>query len=866
MDETVKALHTPDSQPGILPLLEKIAANLPGMFFQFLQQQDGSQSLLYVSSGCQDLYELEPEVVQRDFQILSQLIHPQDIKTFEESVATSCAQIESWRWEGRIITPSGKLKWIQGTACPERQGSDVIWVGLFTDITDRKIADEKLRESEARYKAILDAIPDLMFRMSRNGEYLDFKGEGANLDIPKNEIVGKNLRDVLPPDVALTNLEAIAKTLDSRTLQICEYLLPTHEGMRDYESRLVVSGQDEVLAIVRDITERKQVQLALREYGEKFSKAFHSSPIPITILTFKDGRYVDVNDAFVQISGFSREEVIGRSPSELNLWRNSSLGARMHKMLQDEGFIRHLETEFYTKSGDPRVVLFSAEIIHIGGEPCVLCVINDITQRQQAEELLRLSANRDRLLAETLKRIRHSLNLDQILHTTVNEVRQFLQADRVFIALRDVNTQSRILAESVDPLYPSVLNWKPEHEAYVLELKKLLTTNCVRVVEDITQIAASPQLTALYQQFHTRATLAVPIILNEELFGAVIANQCYESRHWQPMEIDLLQQMSEQVAIAIQQAQLYQELAQLNSNLERQVEERTAQLQQKMQEIQELNRVKDVVLHTVSHDLRTSVMGNLMVLNNLLNQGVGNGKKVEGDEGDEGDEGATSSSSPSSPLPIAPNPQRGPRVPHYPLSPEGAPSSPLPVSRSIIERMIQGNDRQLTMIDSLLAIHASVEQGVVLHREVVNLSTLLSGIIKDLSQVLAQNQAIVNNLVPLDLPLVSADPTQLQKVFVSLFTQGLQNNPPGLNFTLKAKVEKAMIRVYIQDNGVGMSKLECDRLFDLYVRDPQERCSTNIGLKMFLCRQIIQAHGGEMGVISSNRKRGLTFWFTLPLA
>jgi GAF domain-containing protein len=105
----------------------------------------------------------------------------------------------------------------------------------------------------------------------------------------------------------------------------------------------------------------------------------------------------------------------------------------------------------------------------------------------------------------------------------------------------------------------------------------------------------------------------------EELLGAVIANQCSEPRHWTLMEIDLLEQMSQQVAIAIQQGQLYQELAQLNTNLERQVEERTAQLQQKMQELQELNRVKDVVLHTVSHELRTSVMGNLMVLNNLLN-------------------------------------------------------------------------------------------------------------------------------------------------------------------------------------------------------------------------------------------------------
>ncbi len=951
MNETVKLLYTPDSQQRTLPLLERIAANLPGMIFQFLKRQDGSVCVIYASSGCRELFELEPEVLQTDFQALNKLIHPQDVQAFEESIAISCATGKPWHWEGRIITLSGKLKWIQGASRPEQQPSgDMIWDGLLIDITDRKLAEEKLQESEARYKAILDAIPDLMFRISRDGQYLDFKGEGANVTIPRNEIVGKNLQDLLPSDVALKSQKAIAKTLDSKTLQTCEYQLPTPLGMRDYEARLVVSGQDEVLAIVRDIseskqtevalrnlaekfttvfrsspnpiaistlaegryievndsfvkqsgyeaeevigrtafdvniwanesdrtivlqelqkhgvirnmefefrrksgeirtglfsaelidldgipcllsvnhdiTERKKGELALRESEEKFSKAFRSSPNPITILTLKDARYVEVNDTFVQITGFSREEVIGRTRNELNLWVNPSDSARVEQMLQEQGFIRNLETELYTKSGELRVVLFSAEVITLGGEPCMLCVTNDITERKQAEELLRLSSKRDRLLAQTLSRIRQSLNLDQILQTTVNEVRQFLETDRVFIGLNDTNAPSRILAESVNSNYPSVLNWKGGDKTFLQELKTVLKSNQVRIVEDTRQIAASPKLKALYHQFQTKATLAVPIMQGEELFGALVANQCSEPRHWTAIEIDLLQQMSQQLAIAIQQGQLYQELAQLNTNLERQVEERTAQLQQKMQELQELNRVKDVVLHTVSHELRTSVMGNLMVLNNLLNY------QPPGDH----------TTSPSSF------------------------SSPIPVPCSIIKRMIQGNDRQLEMIESLLELHSTEAQGIVLHREVVSFSTLVGTIIRDLEPMLTQHHSSVTNLVPDDLPLVIADPAHLQKVFVNLLAHSWQHNPPGVKFTLKATVETGRIRCSIQDDGVGMSKLECDRLFDLYVREPQARCSTRIGLKMYLCRQIIQAQGGEIGV-TCNRKRGLTFWFTLPLA
>jgi PAS domain S-box-containing protein len=835
VDEIVKSLDKPDFQPENITLLETIAANLPGMIFQILQRQDGSVFIPYISSGCKYLYELEPEAVQADFQMLYKLIHPQDIKAFAESIAVCRTTVTPWHWEGRIITPSGKLKWIEGTSQPElRQEGNLLWNGLVMDITDRKLAEEKLQESEARYKAILDAIPDLMFRISRDGEYLDLKSEGANVILSREEIVGKHIHELLPSDVAVISLEAMAKTLDSGTLQTCEYQLPTPLGVRDYEARLVVSGQDEVLAIVRDITERKQAEVALQNLAQKFAKAFSCSPDSITISTLQEGRFIEVNDSFVKLSGYERDETIGKTSFELNVWVHEGDRLNLLQGLQGTGVVRNLEFEFRQKSGEIITTLLSAEVIDLDGIPSILAVHHDITQRKQVEAQFRLCAERDRLLAETLVRIRSSLNLEQILQTTVTEVRQFLQADRVFIGLNNANLGVRTLAESVDPKYPSVAGWSTNDEAYLQELRNLLKDNFVRVIEDITQITVSPKVKAHCQKFQTKATLAVPIMLGNELFGALIANQCSGSRHWQPIEIDLLQQMSEQVAIAIQQSQICQKLAELNTNLEHQVQERTAQLQQKMQEVEKLHRVKDVVLHTVAHDLRTSVMGNLMVLKNLLHQGV-----------EQVSRGKITAS--LSPLPLSHG------------------QSPIPVSSSIIERMIQGNDRQLTMINSLLEINSCEQQGLEIKPEPVQFTTLLGKIFAHLEPLLTQNKATLKNLVPADFPLVMADGTQLQKVLASLITHSLQNNPPGLNFTLSAAIEAGMIRTQIQDDGVTMSKVECDRLFDLHVRDPQDCCSTSIGLKMYLCRKVIKAHGGEIGVIS-NRKRGLTFWFTLPLA
>ncbi|RCJ23231.1 histidine kinase [Nostoc sp. ATCC 43529] len=849
MDETVVHAHTPDCQQEVINLLSKIAVNLPGIIFQVLQRQDGSVCVLYISSGCKNLYEIEPEVIQADFRVLSKLIHPQDIKGFAESITVCSTTFSPWHWQGRIITPSG-IKWIQGSSTPEPQANgDLLWNGLVMDITEQKQVQEKLQESEARYKAILSAIPDLMFRISRDGEYLDLKSEGANVTLDREEIVGKNLQELLPSDVAAISQEAMAKTLDSGNLQTCEYQLATPLGIRDYEARLVVSGQDEILAIVRDITERKQAEIALQNFAQKFAKAFSCSPDSITISTLKEGRFIEVNDTFVKLSGYERYEAIGKTSFDLNLWVNAGDRLKLIQELQATGVIRNLEIEFKQKSGKIITTLLSAEVIDLDGIPCLLAVHHDITERKQVEAKLRLAAQRDRLLAETLVRIRSSLNLEEILQTTVNEVRQFLQADRVFICLYNANLGIRTLAESVDTKYPSVSGWSTNDEAYIQELRNFLKDNVVRVVEDITEMPQSSKVRVHCQKFQTRASLAVPIMLNEELFGALIANQCSAPRNWQPIEIDLLQQMSEQVAIAIHQSRIYQELAQLNINLEHQVRERTAQLQQKIQEVEELHRLKDVVLHTVAHDLKTSVMGNLMVLKNLLNQGLGigdwglgTGDKETRGQVDKGARGIT-----NAPCPI----------PHT--------QSLIPVSYSIIERMIQGNDRQLTMINSLLEINSCEKEGLEIKPELVQFSTLLAGMFAQLEPMLAQNQATLKNLLDADLPLVMADATRLQKVVAHLVTHRLQNNPPGLKFTLNATVEAGMIRTQIQDDGVGMSKSECDRLFDLHVRDPQDCCSTSIGLKMYLCRQVIKAHGGEISVIN-NRKRGLTFWFTLPLA
>ena len=246
--------------------------------------------------------------------------------------------------------------------------------------------------------------------------------------------------------------------------------------------------------------------------------------------------------------------------------------------------------------------------------------------------------------------------------------------------------------------------------------------------------------------------------------------------------------------------------------LQKQLKSQNAQLQQQMLELQELNSLKEEFLHAVSHDLRTPIMGTLLVLKNLQSK---SGETV-------------------------------------------------PISRSILERMIHSSDRQLNLLNSLLEAHSNEMRGILLCCEPVQLNPMIQDLTADLEPLLTKNQVKLINLIPLDLPFVNGDPLQLRRVFENLLTNALNHNPPGLTLTLRAIVEEEMIYCTVEDNGVGIERSHCDLLFERYVRGSRTR-SIGVGLGLYLCRQIITAHDGQIGV-NSTPGTGTTFWLTLPLA
>jgi PAS domain S-box-containing protein len=185
----------------------------------------------------------------------------------------------------------------------------------------------------------------------------------------------------------------------------------------------------------------------------------------------------------------------------------------------------------------------------------------DITERKRAEDTIKQQAEWERLLGIITHHIRQSLNLGQILTTTVTEVRQLLQADRSIVFRIGADGVGRTIAEAVAPGQVRIIEREFLDEVFPQECYEFYSQGNVRIVPDIQKDEIAPCLIEFFQELGVKSKLVVPIVQNSALWGILSVHYCTEPpRHWQEWEIGLLQRLSDQVAIAIQQAELYQQV------------------------------------------------------------------------------------------------------------------------------------------------------------------------------------------------------------------------------------------------------------------------------------------------------------------
>ncbi|MBD1848233.1 response regulator [Cyanobacteria bacterium FACHB-63] len=185
----------------------------------------------------------------------------------------------------------------------------------------------------------------------------------------------------------------------------------------------------------------------------------------------------------------------------------------------------------------------------------------ELAKQQWREKILRQQVDRERVMTGIAQRIRESLNLEEILGTAVAEVQQFLQVDRVFIYRFAPDWSGEITVEAVVPGCLPIQGRRVTDSFFIQPGNRALyQQGRIQAVSDIRAGNLSPCHVELLDRLQIRANLVVPIVQDEQLWGLLVANECKQARHWQSIELELLKQLSTQLAIAIQQAQLHQQV------------------------------------------------------------------------------------------------------------------------------------------------------------------------------------------------------------------------------------------------------------------------------------------------------------------
>ncbi|MGK7940067.1 MAG: response regulator [Crocosphaera sp.] len=249
------------------------------------------------------------------------------------------------------------------------------------------------------------------------------------------------------------------------------------------------------------------------------------------------------------------------------------------------------------------------------------------------------------------------------------------------------------------------------------------------------------------------------------------------------------------------------------------IQRQKKQLQQQIKEREKTEQTLRVYLHAVSHDLRNPVLGFSLIFKNFLKQE----------------------------------------------------KETIEIPRKVLEQMSKSCVRQLNLINSLVETQ-QFEMGVItLNYQPLNLAKLSQQLASEWQPMLAEKQATLQLNIPPNLPPIEADSDRLWRVLENLMANALKHNDPGIQLTFRADIMGTeddhypqMIRCTLEDNGVGISPEIAATLFESYQRGNQAKKSLGLGLGLYLCRKIIEAHGGAIGVITQS-DQGAKFWFTLPI-
>lgn len=328
---------------------------------------------------------------------LLQTRHGQDWSTIEPILKAKGV------WEGEVThTTKAGAQVIISTRHQiiERQGDEYTVLEINRDITEQKQAEALL----ARYQLLSEQARDMILFMRLDGRIIEANKAAADAyGYDRATLQQMRLHELRDPllvttvDAQMAQANASGLRFETRHRRRDGTIFPVEVSAVGAD----VGGERLLMSVIRDISEQKAAAQALAASEAKFATAFNLSPLILTITALADGRLIEVNESFVQTTGYGRAEALGRTPDELGLWVDAQERQVGLRALKAGDTIQSAEAVFRMKDGSYRTCVFGATIVEIDGEPCALTALVDITERKAAaEEVQRLNRELNRRLSE----------------------------------------------------------------------------------------------------------------------------------------------------------------------------------------------------------------------------------------------------------------------------------------------------------------------------------------------------------------------------------------------------------------------------------------------------------------------------------
>ena len=295
--------------------LRKIASRVPGVVYQYRLRADGSACFPFASDAISTIYRVSPEEVREDASKVFAILHPDDLAEIAASIQQSAQDLTPWHLEYRVKFDDGTVRWLFGNALPEREvDGATLWHGFINDITERKQVEQSLKRESEKNSALLRNASDGIHILDFDGNIIEISDSFcAMLGYQRSEMIGMNVSQWEANFTGSELLSVVRRQFDKPIRSLFETRHRRKDGtFFDAEISgfpLELDGKPALFNSSRDITDRKANENQLR----KLSLALEKSPECI-IITDINAHIEYVNDTFVCLTGYPREEIIGKSP------------------------------------------------------------------------------------------------------------------------------------------------------------------------------------------------------------------------------------------------------------------------------------------------------------------------------------------------------------------------------------------------------------------------------------------------------------------------------------------------------------------------------------------------------------------------